>query len=58
MFVDKSGNKYRLAEFLPLSEIFESKIESFILPQTIERIKEYLARLDENGKTEIVDSSS
>jgi len=43
--VDKQENKYRLSEFAPLNEIFESKIERFIIPQTIERIKEYLAKL-------------
>ena len=47
MLVDKNGNKYRMSEFASLSELFESKIESFLIPQTIERIKEYLKKLDE-----------
>jgi len=46
MLVDKQGNKYRFSEFAPMSEIFEKKIESFLIPQTIERIKEYLKKLD------------
>lgn len=46
LLVDKQENKYRLSEFAPLSEIFTSKIERFLIPQTIERIKEYLAKLD------------
>lgn len=46
LLVDKSENKYRLSEFEPLSEIFESKIEKFLVPQIIERIKEYLKKLD------------
>ena len=46
MLVDKKENKYRLSEFAPLSEIFETKIERFLIPQTIERIKEYLSKLD------------
>ena len=46
MLVDKQENKYRISEFAPLSEIFESKIEKFLIPQTIERIKEYLGKLD------------
>ena len=46
MLVDKQENKYRISEFAPLSEIFESKIENFLIPQTIERIKEYLGKLD------------
>lgn len=46
MLVDKKSNLYRLSEFEPLSEIFQKKIEQFIIPQTIERIKEYLEKLD------------
>ncbi len=49
MLVDKHGNKYRISEFAPLIEIFENKIERFLIPQTIERIKEYLGKLDNNG---------
>ena len=46
MLVDKQGNNYRISEFAPLSELFESKIEKFLIPQTLERIKEYLNKLD------------
>lgn len=46
MLVDKEGNKYRLSEFAPISEIFTTKIEKFLIPQTIDRIKEYLDTLD------------
>jgi len=45
MFVDKTENKYRMSEFAPLKEIFENKIEKFIIPQTMDRIKEYLEML-------------
>jgi hypothetical protein len=45
LLLDKQENKYRLSEFAPLSEIFENKIERFLIPQTIERIKEYLGKL-------------
>lgn len=45
MLVDKQENKYRLSEFAPLSEIFENKIEKFLIPQTVDRIKEYLNKL-------------
>ena len=45
MLVDKQENRYRMSEFAPLSEIFETKIEKFLIPQTIERIKEYLEKL-------------
>jgi hypothetical protein len=46
MLVDKQENKYRISEFATLSEIFENKIENFLIPQTIERVKEYLAKLE------------
>ena len=46
MLIEKSENRYYLAEHACLSEIFENNIERFIIPQTIERIKEYLRELD------------
>ena len=46
MLVDKQENQYRISEFASLSELFESKIEKFLIPQSIERIKEYLCKLD------------
>jgi hypothetical protein len=47
MLVDKSENLYNLSEFSSLSEIFELKIEKFLIPQTIDRIKEYLGKLEQ-----------
>jgi len=49
MLVDKKENQYRMSEFEPLLELFEKKIENFLIPQTIERIKEYLGKLNEYG---------
>lgn len=46
MIVDKKENLYSLSEFSSLSEIFEIKIEKFLLPQILERVKEYLKELD------------
>ena len=46
MLADKQENQYRISEFAPLSELFENKIEKFIIPQTVERIKEYLGKLE------------
>jgi len=46
MFVNKEENKYYLSEHLSLREIFENNFEKFIIPQTIERIKEYLSELE------------
>lgn len=49
MLIEKSENRYYLAEHSNLSEIFENNIEKFIIPQTIDRIKEYLRELDEKN---------
>lgn len=46
LLVDKQENTYRLAEFAPLQEAFEAKIEKFLIPQCLERIKEYLAAME------------
>src|SRR3989344_1786613 len=46
MLVDKNSNLYRISEFASLHELFEQKIEQFLIPQTIGRIKEYLGMLD------------
>ena len=44
--VDKQGNDYYLHENESLSDIFENNIEKFIVPQIMERVKEYLEELD------------
>lgn len=46
MLLEKRNNLYNLAEFESLERIFEQKIERFLVPQTIERIREYLAELE------------
>lgn len=46
MFIDKKGNLYNLSEFSSLQEIFQNKIERFVIPQCIERVREYLLELD------------
>ncbi|MFH1711353.1 MAG: hypothetical protein ABH840_03510 [Nanoarchaeota archaeon] len=46
MLIDKKGNLYNLSEFSSMSEIFENKIEKFVIPQCLERVKEYLAELE------------
>ena len=50
MLVDKQGNQYRISEFAPLTEIFQNKMEKFLIPQILERIKEYLVKLEEVEK--------
>ena len=46
MLVNKQGNDYYLHENESLSDIFENNIEKFIVPQIMERVKEYLEELD------------
>ncbi|MBS3083922.1 hypothetical protein J4423_03900 [Candidatus Pacearchaeota archaeon] len=46
MIVDKKNNMYRVSEFASLHDLFEQKIEKFLIPQTVGRIKEYLIVLD------------
>ena len=46
MLVDKKNNLYRLSEFESLSHLFTHKIEGFLIPQTIERVKDYLSQID------------
>jgi hypothetical protein len=44
--VEKVKNNYRIAEFSPLTETFENKVENFFLPNILERVKLYLKEID------------
>jgi len=46
MLIEKKNNLYNLSEFETLKNIFESKIEKFVIPQTVERIREYLLEVE------------
>lgn len=46
MFVEKVGNFYRINEGAHLSELFNEKIESFLLNSTLARVKEYVKAVD------------
>ena len=50
LLVEKRLNAYRITENSSLHDIFEEKIEKFLLPSINSRIKEYLNRIDELGK--------
>ena len=50
LLIEKRINAYRITEHSNLNEIFEEKIEKFLLPSINARIKEYLKRIDELGK--------
>ncbi len=49
MLIEKSENKYYLSEHSSIKDIFTNSIEKFVLPQIIERIKEYLNELDKTN---------
>lgn len=44
--IEKSNGGYRIAEFMPLTELYEKKIEKFLMQIVNERIKEYLEKVD------------
>jgi len=45
--LEKVANNYRINENAKLSELFEEKIEKFLLPSIVSRIKEYVKKIDE-----------
>ena len=47
LLVEKRLNAYRITEHSNMNEIFEEKIEKFLLPSINARIKEYLKKIDE-----------
>ena len=47
LLIEKRLNAYILTERSNLNEIFEEKIEKFLLPSINARIKEYLKKIDE-----------
>jgi hypothetical protein len=49
MLIERVGNNYYLSEHLSLKEIFENNIEKFVIPQIIERVKDYLHELEDKN---------
>ena len=47
LILEKRLNAYRISEHGSLNEIFEEKIEKFLLPSINSRIKEYLKKIEE-----------
>jgi hypothetical protein len=45
--IETRANLYRVTEFGHLHEIFEEKVENFMLKSVLGRVKEYIQRLDE-----------
>lgn len=53
MIVESSENKYKIAEFESLENLFEEKINNFLLPSIVGRVKDYLKALEgESEKSE------
>jgi len=46
MLVEKRTNKYRISEFMNLSEIFEHKLEAYYIKNIMKRVKEYASEID------------
>jgi len=46
MIAQKVKNSYRINEDAKLMELFEEKIEKYLLPSITSRIKEYLIQVD------------
>ncbi len=47
MVVEKVKSRYRISEFMGFSEIFDEKIEKFLLQGIVQRVREYLSAADE-----------
>lgn len=43
---EKTSQGYRITEFESLDKIFEEKLENFLIPSIISRIKEYFSKLE------------
>lgn len=48
--IETNANLYRITEFSDLNEIFEEKIQNFILNSVLSRVKDYLKTVDEEFK--------
>jgi len=48
--IETNANLYRVTEFSNLSEIFEEKVEGFLLKSVMSRVKDYLKKMDEEFK--------
>jgi hypothetical protein len=50
--IETNANLYRITEFAELSEIFEEKVQNFLLNSVLSRVKDYLKRVDEEFSEE------
>ena len=47
ILVEKIKNDYRISEFADLKDIFDQKIEKFLINSIIDRTREYILEIDE-----------
>lgn len=45
--IETNANLYRITEFGELSELFEDKVENFILKSVMSRVRDYAKKIDE-----------
>ena len=45
--IEKTGSAYRITENADLSDTFEQRIEKFLLPNILGRVKDYFNKVDE-----------
>lgn len=50
MIAEKIKNCYRITEFNNLDDIFEEKLEKFLIPNIVTRIKEYHQKIEDEFK--------
>jgi DNA-binding transcriptional ArsR family regulator len=44
--IEKTGNGYRIREFMELSRLLEEHVEKFVIEPTLKRIREYAEEID------------
>lgn len=45
--IEKHADSYRVSELSEINELFEERIERFLIPSIVSRIKEYTKKIDE-----------
>ena len=45
--IETNANLYRITEWNSISEIFEDKVENFIIKSVMSRVKDYVQKIDE-----------
>lgn len=50
--IESNANLYRITEFAEFSELFEEKVNNFILQSVLGRVREYVKKIDEEFKSE------